>query len=134
MRTLDNVEFAGLEGKGSPSTVRKPGWKLGRVAPVEKALPPSVASVLDRLDTELSKRIVMPEAERTAVVLWIAHTYVYDRFKHTPRLLVTSAGPAMGKTELLRLVADLSHGGERSTKSHQPHSSASKTYRPTALM
>jgi hypothetical protein len=68
---------------------------------------------LDDLDEILRSRTVMSETELTAVVLWIAHTYVFDRFKHTPRLFVTSVRPGCGKSELLRLTARLSHGGEK---------------------
>ena len=65
------------------------------------------------MDDVLTKRMVMAETDRTAVVLWIAHTYVYERFAHTPRLLITSAGPAMGKSELMKLVAHCSNGGQK---------------------
>jgi hypothetical protein len=68
---------------------------------------------LDDLDEIISSRTIMRETERTAVVLWIAHTYVFDRFKHTPRLFVTSVRPGCGKSELLRLIAGLSHGGSK---------------------
>ena len=83
----------------------------GRQAGPEKAL--SLQATLDRVDEVLLKRMVMDERDRTAVVLWIAHTYVFDRFKHTPRLFVTSAGPAMGKSELMKLVAGFSSGGKK---------------------
>jgi len=75
--------------------------------PLREAIP------LDDLDEILRSRTVMSETESTAVVLWIAHTYVFDRFKHTPRLFVTSVRPGCGKSETLRLIARLSHGGEK---------------------
>ena len=68
---------------------------------------------LDDLDEILLSRTIISETERTAIVLWIAHTYVFDRFKHTPRLFVTSVRPGCGKSELLSLIAKLSHGGEK---------------------
>jgi hypothetical protein len=70
------------------------------------------ACPLDELDAILAQRTVMDRAERTAVCLWIGHTYVFDRgFTYTPRLLATSFKPGSGKSALLRLVRDLSDGG-----------------------
>ena len=66
----------------------------------------------------------MGEAERTAVCLWIAHTYVFDRgFTYTPRLFVTSLKAASGKSQLLRLIAACSDGGKKLEKGpHLPRS------------
>ena len=69
---------------------------------------------LDMLETIFAKRTVMGEAERTAVCLWTAHTYIFDRgFTYTPRLFVTSHAPACGKSAVLRLIADCSDGGRK---------------------
>jgi hypothetical protein len=38
-----------------------------------------------------------------AVALWIAHTFVYQRFAVTPRLMMTSPVRGCGKTTLLDL-------------------------------
>ena len=116
--STDNIRQEGPEAKAPPmSSTPHPRFRRRAERPrgvgVEIEAAPDLASVLDRLDTELSKRIVMKEPERTAVVLWIAHSCIYDRFKHTPRLLVTSADAAMGKSELLALVAAYSNGGEK---------------------
>lgn len=67
---------------------------------------------LDELDELFSRRTVMGEAERTAVCLWIAHTYIFDRgFEYTGRLFLTSTHPSCGKSAVLRLVAKCSNGG-----------------------
>jgi hypothetical protein len=67
---------------------------------------------LDDVDEVLRQRCVMDEAERTAVCLWIGHTYVFDRgFTYTPRLLVTGSRPSCGKSALLRIIAASSEGG-----------------------
>lgn len=68
---------------------------------------------LDLLDAELKGRTIMGDAERTAVALWIGHTYVFHHFKHTPRLFLTSHGPGCGKSELGRLIAHFSRGGKK---------------------
>jgi hypothetical protein len=38
------------------------------------------------------------------VTLWIAHTYFFDRFMVTPRLVVTSATQRCGKSTLVELI------------------------------
>lgn len=68
---------------------------------------------LDILDAELKARTIMGDAERTAISLWIAHTYVFHRFKDTPRLFLTSLGPGCGKSQVGRLIAKTSNGGKR---------------------
>jgi hypothetical protein len=68
---------------------------------------------LDEVELNLTREVVIGDAERVAVILWIAHTYVYELFPLTPRLFVTSAGPESGKTRLLSLIADMSRGGLR---------------------
>jgi Protein of unknown function (DUF3631) len=44
-----------------------------------------------------------PEQE-IVVALWVIHTYVYDRYLHTPRLLLRSYAPGCGKTALMSLL------------------------------
>src|SRR5262249_3613980 len=50
-------------------------------------------NVLYEVESILRHAISMGEHEYTAVTLWIAHTYVYEHFALTPRLLITSHGP-----------------------------------------
>jgi hypothetical protein len=75
-----------------------------------------VAGALDQIEYNLRREMVMGEPEVVATALWIAHTYVYDGFKMTPRLLVTSGGPDSGKTTLLHLVAQMANGGMKLNK------------------
>jgi hypothetical protein len=46
----------------------------------------------------------MTSHQFVAVSLWIAHTFVYQRFTVTPRLMVTSPVRGCGKTTLLDLL------------------------------
>jgi Protein of unknown function (DUF3631) len=46
--------------------------------------------------------------ESWAVALWVAHTYCYQNFDATPRLIATSAEPESGKTRLLEVLGLLS--------------------------
>ena len=103
-----------LTGNATP-----PGKEDEQETPVGEALlaPPSIAAALDKLDDLLRTRTVIGEVERTAVVLWCAHTYVYDRgFKYTPRLFVTSLNASSGKSSLMRLIATCSDGGRKMEK------------------
>lgn len=68
---------------------------------------------LDDLEQLFASRVVIRDHERTAVCLWIAHTYVYDRFKRTPRLFITSLKYGAGKSSLMSLIADLSFKGKK---------------------
>lgn len=67
--------------------------------------------VLDTITKVLNTHMVMGQAEKIATALWIAHTPFYQAFKLTPRLFVTSIGPASGKSTLLKLVASMVPGG-----------------------
>jgi len=69
-------------------------------------------NVLSEVESILRHAISMGEHEYTAVTLWIAHTYVYEYFALTPRLLITSHGPGYGKTKLASVITKLSKNGQ----------------------
>ena len=52
----------------------------------------------------IRSHIILSEAEVLAVTLWVFHTYCFESFAHTPRLLVTSPTKGCGKTNLLKLI------------------------------
>jgi hypothetical protein len=63
--------------------------------------PVQLGDVLNALRDRLNAHIVFrSRAQSTAVALWIAHSYVFDRFEFTPRLAVESPTPRCGKTTL----------------------------------
>jgi hypothetical protein len=65
--------------------------------------------VLDAVAIVLDRYVAWPGARhRDAVALWIAHTYVFDRFDITPRLAVLSPQKECGKTRVMELVKFLS--------------------------
>jgi hypothetical protein len=67
--------------------------------------PADDANVFDLvLGAVTGSRAIMTFEQQVTVTLWILHTYVYDRFLHTPRLLVDSYEPGCGKTALGHLV------------------------------
>src|SRR5262249_9058245 len=69
-------------------------------------------NVLYEVESILRHAVAMGEHEYTAVTLWIAHTYVYEHFALTPRLLITSHGPEYGKTKLASVITKLSKNGQ----------------------
>jgi hypothetical protein len=64
-------------------------------------------SPLDLVHHLLSRYLEMTPHQFVAVSLWIAHTFVYQRFTVTPRLMVTSPVRGCGKTTLLDLLEAL---------------------------
>jgi hypothetical protein len=63
--------------------------------------PVQLAEVLGTLRERLNAHIVFGNAAQvTIIALWIAHTYVFDKFEFTPRLAVESPTPRCGKTTL----------------------------------
>src|SRR5262249_35437050 len=68
---------------------------------VEKA--GQLRNVLHDVEAILRRRVAMGEHEYTVVTLWIAHTYVYKRFRLTPRLFFTSCDAGHGKSRGMRL-------------------------------
>jgi putative DNA primase/helicase len=63
-----------------------------------------LAAVLDDLAEALDDFVILTPAERDAVALWIAHTWGYDFFQHTPRLAITSPVKRCGKSTLLSVL------------------------------
>jgi hypothetical protein len=53
--------------------------------------------------------IVLPFEYAVAVAAWVLHTYVFDLFIHTPRLLLYSREPGCGKTVLLVCIEALAN-------------------------
>jgi hypothetical protein len=61
-------------------------------------------NALDLVHHLLWRYLEMTPHQFVAVSLWIAHTFVYQRFTVTPRLMVTSPVRGCGKTTLLDLL------------------------------
>jgi hypothetical protein len=84
------------------------GAAIKAVAVAKLAAKSKGEKALDAVEREFRRELIIGEAELVAAVLWSAHTYVFDKFKLTPRLFATSADPGSGKSTLLGLVRDLS--------------------------
>src|SRR5262249_44570184 len=63
-----------------------------------------LAALLADLEAFLRTYVVCSEAQRAAIVLWIAHTYIFEAFESTPYLNVKSAERESGKSRLLELL------------------------------
>lgn len=68
----------------------------------------SLAELLDDVRAAILRHVILSADSATAITLWIAHTWTYARFQHTPRLGVTSPTKRCGKSTLLDILAALS--------------------------
>jgi hypothetical protein len=64
--------------------------------------------LLDEIRALLETHLALPPYASTALALWIAHTYAFQHFDHTPRLAILSPEPRCGKTVLLGILQALS--------------------------
>lgn len=64
----------------------------------------TTAALLDELAAAVKRHVVLSTSAADALALWIAHTWVADRFEHTPRLGVTSPTKRCGKSTLLEVL------------------------------
>lgn len=66
--------------------------------------PVSITDVLDDIASAIDRHMILAASARDAVALWVAHTWVYRRFDHTPRLAITSPEKRCGKSTLLEVL------------------------------
>ena len=104
--------------KTTPSGVASK--RILKITPRRKA-PPALASALDEIEHHVRRYVVFPsdkpddetmtvgQAQSTVTTLWVAHAVLLHEaaFHVTPRLLITSAEPASGKTTLGDVIAQL---------------------------
>jgi hypothetical protein len=65
------------------------------------------ASLLDEIKAILEAHLALPPHASVGLPLWIAHTYAFEQFSHTPRLAILSPEPRCGKSTLLALLQAL---------------------------
>ena len=104
VKTLDDL-VAAARGKIGAGSL--PGQKIEWGD--EEPWPDSVdlAGEIDDLLVFLKKMMVMTEAARVAVVLWVVFTHCLECFDHSPRLIIKSAVLRCGKTRLLAILKQL---------------------------
>jgi len=88
-----------------PATGR--GIKLREVTPWHQ--PVQLGELLDDIARAIGRHVILPPGAATALALWCAHTWVYQRFDHTPRLAIRSPTKRCGKSTLLEVVEALAH-------------------------
>lgn len=89
-----------------PDSAKGRGVELPEVEPWADPVDPS--ALLQELTDAIRRHVILDEAKAISVALWIAHTWVYERFQHTPRLSVTSPIKRCGKSTLLDILRALS--------------------------
>lgn len=67
----------------------------------------STARLLNRLQGVFRRHLIISEAQATALAAWTMHTYVYRKFRHTPRLAITSPEKGCGKSTVIELLVEL---------------------------
>ena len=78
------------------------GVRLDDPEPWQEAV--STNELLDRLVFGVKRHLVLPGAASDIVALWITHTWIFERFEHSPRLGITSPTMRCGKSTLLEVL------------------------------
>ncbi len=65
------------------------------------------AQLLGEVASAIRQHVVVNDHQTTALALWVIHTYCYECFQYTPRLLIYGPDKRCGKSTLLRLVGNL---------------------------
>ena len=91
--------------------------------------------LLNELEFEFRKYIVLPKHGATILALWTLHTYCFNLFQHSPILLINSPTARCGKTLVLQLLKELAEN----PKMYSDMTVASlfrivSKYKPTMLM
>ena len=83
----------------------KPEAAMGRTMVIEDVKPwderVGAAALLNELVAAIRRHVILAPETADAIALWIAHTWVADRFEHTPRLAISSPAKRCGKSTLL---------------------------------
>ena len=66
--------------------------------------PVATDALLGNLVDAIRRHVVLSPAAADVVALWIAHTWVYQRFDHSPRLGITSPTKRCGKSTLMEVL------------------------------
>ena len=82
-----------------PEAATGRGVSLPEAEPWPSAV--GAAELLDALTAAVRRHVILRPAAAEVVALWIAHTWVAEKFQHTPRLGITSPAKRCGKSTLL---------------------------------
>ena len=114
------AEYLGVGG-GEPTETTEP-WPE----------PVNIADVLEELADKVERYVVVQAHAMTALVLWTAHTWLYDLEvpTHSPLLAATSAEPDSGKPRSWSSSA-VPHPGSRSTSNLPGRACTAPSMRPS---
>jgi hypothetical protein len=76
-----------------------------------------LAGLLDDIARAYRRFVIVDDHGVVVLALWVAHTYVYDLFRVTPYLHITSTDPGCGKTTVGEVSQPLARRGRLSTVS-----------------
>ncbi len=99
-RKLINLESHSVEDSTSPVSGRGLGFET--VEPW--AEPVDGAALLGQIVATLRRFVVLPVEASLATALWCLHTWLFETFTHTPRLVLASPTMRCGKSTLLRVI------------------------------
>ncbi len=94
--TLDEMV---REARGGTET--ETGRGIGLHDPEPWPEPVVLPDLLDEISEAVSRHVVLPNHAADVIALWVAHTWVYEKFEHSPRLGITSPVARCGKSTVL---------------------------------
>ena len=69
--------------------------------------PVQLADLLDEMHATVRRYVICADSAAHIVVLWAAHTHVYARCTHTPRLILTAPAEECAKSLILHVIKDM---------------------------
>jgi hypothetical protein len=78
-----------------------------QLAPTDDPAPIALAPILEDVQAFVARFVVLTPHQRTAVTLWLVHTYVFREVAVTPYLDIYAPEKQSGKTRLMEVMAPL---------------------------
>lgn len=104
IRALDAlVKAARARVAGSDDEEPVNSLQLGEVEPWDQ--PVNARDVFDEIVSAINRHVVLQPGQPAAVALWIMMSWLFERFKLLPQLLLSSPVKRCGKTTLLELIS-----------------------------
>jgi len=101
------VREAEANAKTKPADDKATGEVLKLADPEPWPEPVDGADVLDELRDLFDRYLVLPVGAAVMMALWVAHTFIFDRFDHTGYLAIVSPQRRSGKTTTLTVLSSV---------------------------
>jgi putative DNA primase/helicase len=85
------------------------GRRIGLREPTPWPEPAPLGPLLGDLAAAFARHVFLPPGAATALSLWVAHTYTFQNFEHSPRLAIRSPTKRCGKSTLLEVIEATAH-------------------------